>query len=68
MAYDPEAMGVAGKKALAEFDDLWAELSEEQREGAKKVISWLKSNFGAAGYKRLLSPKYDGLLSDPKFE
>lgn len=46
-------MDAAAAKAAGEFNTMYTSLSEEEKEGVRKLVAWLKGNFMQAGYKRL---------------
>jgi hypothetical protein len=49
----------ASREALQEAMD---GLTASQREGAEVLYDWLKEWYLKVGYKRLLAPKFDGIM------
>ena len=56
MAYNPEIgakMDAARDAAEQELVKDINEMSPEQKEGARKVVNWMRTHYMQAGYKRL---------------
>lgn len=61
--FDYSKMATAGDVALEEFDKIFEGMKPAEKRGAQLTVDWLAANYGKAGYKRLLSPKFNGLLT-----
>lgn len=58
-----EEMQAAGVVAREEFPKIFKGMSAGEKKGAQTVLDWIRKHYLNAGYKQLLSTRYEGLLT-----
>ena len=58
-----EEMAAAGDVARKEFVTIFEGMKPAEQKGVQLTVDWIRKHFKSAGYKQLVAPKYQGLMS-----